>query len=110
MDHQLQRRLTEAGVLINDHNLARIDGPRFVHDCDRCLYLGTWCGADLYVCTDSDESKVIDTVIARFSDDPPDYASSVHIAREKAFPGATHRELRVAYLLALDCGFIDRFS
>ncbi len=42
-------------------------GPRFVHDCKACRYLGTPNTHDLYVCGD--------TLLARASDDPSDYAS-----------------------------------
>ncbi|MHC4302431.1 MAG: hypothetical protein ACYS7Y_34665 [Planctomycetota bacterium] len=39
-----------------------------VHDCSKCEWLGTYKGADLYKCGD--------TILARFSSDGPDYAST----------------------------------
>ena len=65
---------------------------RYKHDCPNCVYLGQYgnadlyaCGPDLYACgPDAEESyedcceKVLDTVIARYSDDPADYASGIH--------------------------------
>jgi hypothetical protein len=39
----------------------------FVHDCESCKWLGTFAGADLYMCNTF--------IIARFSDEDGDYAS-----------------------------------
>ena len=58
---------------------------RYEHDCNQCVYLGQYGNADLYACgPDAEESdedcceKVLDTVLARYSDDPADYASGIH--------------------------------
>lgn len=49
------------------------DAPAFDHDCDRCLFLGTYEGRDLYYC----EEGSFETVIARHSSDPGDYTSGL---------------------------------
>jgi hypothetical protein len=51
--------------------------PLFVHDCDKCKFLGTFIvpirdeTADVYMSCGSDE---LPAVIFRWSDDPPDYS------------------------------------
>ena len=47
--------------------------PRYVHDCDRCRYLGRFRSYDLYVCETKSLSR--QSVIARYSDEPSGYAS-----------------------------------
>ena len=58
--------------------------PRFEHDCDSCVFLGRYrfendpnkrFDYDLYVCGQGDKS--FPTVIARFSDELPDYMSGL---------------------------------
>ena len=46
--------------------------PKFEHDCSECVFLGHFQKSDLYVCRG--------TVIARFSDEPRDYASGIVFA------------------------------
>jgi hypothetical protein len=46
---------------------------RFKHDCDVCVFLGEHEEADLYFCGEPENY----TVIARYSDDGPDYVSDV---------------------------------
>jgi hypothetical protein len=43
--------------------------PQFVHDCGGCVFQGTYKGFDLYTCMDS--------YIARYDNDGPDYLSSM---------------------------------
>jgi hypothetical protein len=50
---------------------------RYEHDCDNCVFLGQFENADLYVCA---HNNIIDTVVARFSDDGPDYLSGLTFA------------------------------
>lgn len=51
--------------------------PRlFEHDCEECLWLGTYRGNDLYYHPGDNQ-----TVIARFGDDGPDYHSGLEIAK-----------------------------
>jgi hypothetical protein len=103
MDEGLYKKLTEAGVLKNDHNLESF-GPVHAHDCEACLFLGQYGEADLYLCPKEAGGP---TVIARFSGEPSDYASGMPIAESKTFPTATIRPLRVAWLIARDCGLVE---
>ncbi len=52
--------------------------PLFQHDCDDCVSLGEHkigeVDADLYFCT---QGGIRDTVVARYSDDGPDYSSGL---------------------------------
>jgi len=60
--------------------------PHFEHDCDGCVFLGSYehkgCLCDLYFCGQGGPGGPGDhnTVIARYSDDPPDYASGMTFA------------------------------
>ena len=45
--------------------------PRHIHDCDKCVFLGTWYRYDLYSCGDKDWG----TVVARYNSNGPDYTS-----------------------------------
>jgi len=47
----------------------------YKHNCNRCKYLGIYQNADLYCCLDSFKTNN-PTLVARFSDDPPNYSSS----------------------------------
>jgi len=50
--------------------------PKHIHDCDNCVFLGTWYRYDLYSCTtelDTDTDYI--TILARYTDDGPDYIS-----------------------------------
>jgi len=51
--------------------------PRFTHDCERCRFLGDYEEYDLYVCA---RDGKIDTVIARYGSDGPEYMSGVIFA------------------------------
>lgn len=44
--------------------------PVFKHDCEACIFLGHWCGRDLWY-----HKGVTETVIARFGNDGMDYIS-----------------------------------
>lgn len=50
--------------------------PRWRHDCERCTFLGRFNQFDLYHCGQSN----FPTVIARFSDEGPDYLSGMVFA------------------------------
>lgn len=50
--------------------------PQFKHDCDQCRFLGTFNDHDLYFCSKGSGA----TVIARWSDNGPDYTSGLHSA------------------------------
>jgi len=46
--------------------------PRYTHDCDSCKFLGEHKQFDLYFCARCDGGSVI----ARYGDNGPDYASA----------------------------------
>ena len=48
--------------------------PLFGHDCDKCRYIGTYDGKDLYCCS---VDGVIDTIISRHSNDDMDYENGI---------------------------------
>jgi hypothetical protein len=60
--------------------------PRFAHDCQHCVFLGRFKNAfddcDLYFCAQNASSTAHGhpTVIARFSDEGPDYSSGLPVA------------------------------
>lgn len=45
--------------------------PRYIHDCDTCVFLGQYKEYDLYFCSNEP------TIICRYSDDGPDYSSGL---------------------------------
>jgi len=47
--------------------------PRYEHDCPACTFVGIYKEYDLWVCVDSPASH--SSLIARTSDEPPDYSS-----------------------------------
>jgi hypothetical protein len=49
----------------------------FVHECERCVYLGEYRQHDLYFCT---KQPNVPTVLARYGNDPSDYVSGVELA------------------------------
>lgn len=72
--------------------------PLYDHDCTSCVFLGTYNGyADLYWCMQGTKNRP--TLIARFSDDPPDYLSGIPF--RKVYP-----ELAKAYVLAQARGLL----
>lgn len=58
---------------------------KFQHDCDHCVFLGRHTidsiEYDLYVCPKRN-TNIISTLIARYSDDGPDYYSGLIFAIE----------------------------
>jgi hypothetical protein len=46
--------------------------PRFLHDCEECVFLVHYAGHDLYRC---EQGGWRPTIVARFGDDGPDYVS-----------------------------------
>jgi hypothetical protein len=45
-----------------------MEKPKFKHDCDKCIFLGHYDGADLYQCNDT-------SGIARYGNKGPQYIS-----------------------------------
>ena len=78
--------------------------PKFVHDCEQCVYLGSHTlygygrhtGYDFYYC------QRVGSLIARFGDESPDYVS-----RRAEHLNGNYPELMYAGLLALKKGLIS---
>lgn len=62
------------------------DKQKFEHDCESCIFLGHMQGSDLYAHPNR-------TVVARYSNDGPDYISGTEIAHMDT-------RLAVAFVLA----------
>jgi len=56
-------------------NARKSEAPRYVHDCDLCVFLGSYLGDDLYYCPGREK-----TVVVRISSDGPDYISGAVFA------------------------------
>jgi hypothetical protein len=65
--------------------------PKFTHDCDRCAFLGHYHNHDLYACA---RNGKIDTVIARYGDKGPEYASGLLFAIHGTTPELVEAFLR----------------
>ena len=59
----------------DEHNHGRENAVRYKHDCDKCKPLGEFGITDLYFC-----DVHAPTVIARFGNEPEDYASGLELA------------------------------
>ncbi len=59
--------------------------PKFTHDCDKCQFLGTEHGQDLYICAGEYMVPGLGpSIVARFGNNGPDYASMPWGAIEQA--------------------------
>lgn len=58
------------------------DKPRFEHDCQYCIFLGRFNQYDLYYHPyyHSEDADGAETVIARYSNDGPDYTSGMELS------------------------------
>ena len=54
-----------------------MENPQYQHDCDTCTFLGQYKNYDLYFCP----QRGLPTVIARWSDNGPDYTSGMVFAK-----------------------------
>lgn len=59
--------------------------PEYKHDCEECIYLGFYEGADLYYCNQPHNMVKTPTLIARYSNDSWDYLSGIHFASSNKF-------------------------
>lgn len=84
--------------------------PRYVHDCPKCGFRGTFGSFDIYVCRRHDQKY--DDLIARRSSEPSDYASfprfvfakvvSEHLNREVGgFPEDAEEHVLADWMLAI---------
>jgi predicted 2-oxoglutarate/Fe(II)-dependent dioxygenase YbiX len=82
---------------------------RYKHDCYDCVFLGQHQDADLYVCIKDEDGVTMDTVIARFSSDPPDYLSGLIFAydygSDLSIDGGDMRFVFEAFKRAISKGF-----
>ncbi len=76
------------------------NSPIYPHDCEKCQFLGTYDGHDLYFCPCS-----MPTVIARYGLDG-DYQSGLTFGEATLTEEFAILHLRVAYLIAKDLGLI----
>lgn len=86
--------------------------PRYLHDCDDCVFLGQFKEYDLYVHPDyeADTSRYIKTVIARYSDDEPEYLSGAiyaHATLKTVWLSKESFILYEAWLRAVRLGWTD---
>lgn len=64
--------------------------PRYTHDCKACQFMGRWDEHDVWVCP---KEPMGPSVIARQSDDPPDYASGpIKVMTSVIFNSVTKKE------------------
>ena len=66
--------------------------PLYQHNCERCVFLGSYDGSDLYYCK-ATFGHPQGTVIARHSSEGIDYNSGLFTAMQVA-PDEPNRELR----------------
>jgi len=58
-----------------------MEGPRYIHDCDACVFLGRWKEYDLYHHPKIGEAN--ENYIARYGNKEGDYLSGLNIALEQ---------------------------
>jgi hypothetical protein len=82
--------------------------PIYDHYCDKCFFLGHYENYDLYACFRFD--GFVDDIIARYGSEEDEYISGIR--SKQVSPCETEQEsanelaLRVAYLIALEHGFV----
>lgn len=67
--------MSNIASIVTELAIARDDAPKFKHDCDKCEFLGTFEGHDLYVCLS--KTRAMSSIIARRSSEGSDYMSSI---------------------------------
>ena len=72
--------------------------PQFKHDCDKCVHTGSDPTHDYYYCSTCVGGP---TVIARYSNEGPDYASGMCFGREALRVSRWEDPMAVAYVLAM---------
>lgn len=76
---------------------------RFTHDCSSCVHLGGDEQHDFYFCA-SPTNPILDTVIARFGNQPWEYASGLEIGKHRLEAGDTQHPLAKALALTKERG------
>lgn len=72
---------------------AHVEDALFTHDCDTCIFLGRFEGADLYVHPEGDT-----TVIARFGEGGNYTSGLVFVGRVRHLTEAHSRALKLGHL------------
>jgi hypothetical protein len=73
---------------INNSSFRRrsMNGPKYKHDCDKCIFLGSYSSNDmdhdLYYCS----QKGFPTVISRHGDEGEKYTSGIELAKTNTLP------------------------
>lgn len=73
--------------------------PRFKHDCEKCQFVGTFEGCDGYVCVSPNRTFGAGSVVVRYGDDGPDYASVPMEIAERPTSGRYHDVLKLKLAL-----------
>lgn len=82
--------------------------PHWDHNCEKCIYLGTYDGYDLYYCPRGSPSMKIPTVLARLGNKAENYISGMAVAEKIPLDNSfCMPALRVAYLIAKDLNLIE---
>lgn len=79
--------------------------PAFTHDCACCKFLGTYQNHDLYFCA---QGGFLPTLIARRSDDGPDYISGLSFAAVSPLLGEAGKRAIAQGLLSQ--ATLDKYS
>lgn len=58
--------------------------PRYTHDCSLCTFLGMFREYDIYVHDTNEDGYP--TIIARYGDEGPDYASGFYLNYDEVVP------------------------
>jgi hypothetical protein len=53
--------------------------PKYIHDCDKCVFLGHLLDRDIYFCKKGNSP----TIILRYGNDGPEYLSGLCFATQK---------------------------
>lgn len=72
--------------------------PKYTHDCEHCQFLGTFFDHDVYVCKRG-EGWLDTTIIGRYGDDGPKYASGplglfIDALRRNSFIGVDGKSVK----------------
>lgn len=74
----IQRRIAYLRKKIKELKGEVMEAPRYIHDCENCVFLGQHDEYDLYFCKQGCDA---DTVIARYGDEGARYTSGLPLAR-----------------------------
>ncbi len=83
--------------------------PLFTHDCDNCKFLGRYDGHDLYVCPSRERPSRMWSVLARYGNDGPEYASGhVEMYGQLRMGHRASNAIRVAQMIVRDMLPLDQ--